>query len=475
MMHRRHALAPIGTRIPLRCRLISALLAGLLGSAGVLAQERSVLVDIADASAAEVDAWRHADGVSAWLELGNDLMLTGDPSAMRAALPERVTLRDLGAFGPQDLVLHARGCAADLAPADLLVFPGSRYDLLLRPEAGRRAQLTHGEAAVGGSAEWLDVQPNQVIARQYRLDRPVPLGADPGIAALVAEVDPERWYADVVTLASWDRSSYSPELADARQWIAARFASLGLAVSEPAFSLVSGGVDFAPSNVIGVLPGTSRPGEWVIVGGHYDSRNATNAPSSAANTPGADDNASGCSAVLELARIFSTKRPASSMLFMCYAGEEQGLVGSNAHAAGLQNSGQLPRVRLAAIMDMIGWSPNATLGADLDTTAGFVATRNLFADAALTYVPGLAVTVSGITCCSDHMPYINRGRPSILSIHRSYTSYVHYHRSTDLPENLGPFAQAIGGAIMRMNVAAVASVVGPMDAAGDFIFVDGFD
>ena len=458
-----------------RLRMIAAALAVVCGSSCALAEERSVLVDISQASTADVDAWRQADGVRSWLELGNDLMLTGDPTSMRTALPDRVILRDLGAFGPDDLVLHARGCAADLAPADLLVFPGSRYDLLLRPDAARMTQLTHGETADGGTAEWLDVQPNQVIARQYRLDRPVPLGADPAIAALVAEVDPARWYADVVTLASWDRSSYSPELADARQWIAARFASLGLTVSEPVFSLVSGGVDFTPSNVIGFLPGSSRPGEWVIVGGHYDSRNLTNSPASAANTPGADDNASGCSGVLELARIFSTKRPASSMLFMCYAGEEQNLVGSNAHAASLQSAGQLPRVRLAAIMDMIGWSPNATLGADLDTTTAFAATRNLFADAALTYVPGLAVTVSGITCCSDHMPYINRGRPSILSIHRNYTSYVHYHRSTDLPENLGAFAQSIGGAIMRLNVAAVASVVGPMDTAGDFIFVDGFD
>lgn len=448
---------------------------GVLAATGACAEERSVLVDIARATSAEVEAWRRADGVRSWLELGGDLLLTGDPSAMRAAIPGHVLLRDLGAFGPQDLVLHARGCAVDIAPADLLVFPGSRYDLLLRPDAQRLAQLTHGEEAIGAGAEWIEVQPNQVIARQYRLDRPVPLGADPSITAIVAEVDPARWYADVVTLAAWDRSSYSPELADARQWIAARFESLGLEVSEPSFSLVSGGVTFTPSNVIGWMPGTSRPGEWVVVGGHYDSRNQTNLPSSAANTPGADDNASGCSAVLELARIFSTKRPAASMLFMCYAGEEQGLVGSNAHAGNLQTSGQLPRVRLAAIMDMIGWSPNATLGVDLDTTATFVATRNQFADAALTYVPGLAVTVSGITCCSDHMPYINRGRPSILSIHRNYTSYVHYHKSTDLPENLGVHAQAIGGAIMRMNVAAVASVVGPMDTAGDIIFADGVD
>ena len=438
---------------------------------------RAVLVDISQAQAAEVDAWRSAAGVDWWLELGDDLLLSGDVGALRAAVRNDIELRDLGKLAPQDLVLHARGCAVDRTPADLLVYPGSRYDLLLRPDAERMAALGHDDPAHIGAEEWIDVEPNSVIARQYRFERPVPLGADPAISALVVEIDPARWYADVETLAAWDRSSYSSELDEARQWIAARFASLGLAVSEPSFPLMHqpSGTTFTPSNVIGFLQGTSRPGEWVVVGGHYDSRNITNAPSSAANTPGADDNATGCSAVLELARVFSTKRPAASMIFMCYAGEEQGLVGGNAHAGGLQTEGQLGRVRLAAIMDMIGWSANATLGADLDTTSTFVATRNLFADAALTYVPGLAITVSALTCCSDHMPYINRGRPSVLSIHKNYTSYVHYHRATDLPSNLGPHAQAIGGAIMRMNAAAVASVVGPMDTDGDVIFADGFD
>lgn len=440
--------------------LAAVLIAAAAGSALAADPERrAVLVDIRHAGAAEVDAWRDAEGVDWWLELGDDLLLSGDVSAMRAAIDRDVVLRDLGRFEPQDLVLHARGCAVDLTPPDLLVYPGSRYDLLVRPDAERLAALGHDDPAHLGAEEWVDVAPNSVIARQYRFERPVPLGADPAISALVDQVDSARWFADVETLAAWDRSSYSPELVNARQWIAARFASLGLEVSEPSFPLGS----YTPSNVIGRLNGVTRPDEWIIVGGHYDSRNGNNSPSGTLNTPGADDNASGCSAVLELARIFSDLRPAATMIFMCYAGEEQGLVGSNAHASGLQSSGDLAKVRLAAIMDMIGWSQTDALGADLDTTSAFLSTRNLFADAALTYVPGLAITVAGITCCSDHMPYINRGRPSVLSIHKNYTAYTHYHKTTDLPVNLGLHAQAIGGAIMKMNVAAVAGVAGPMD------------
>ncbi len=433
----------------------------------VPAQERAVLVDIRHADTAQVDAWRAADGVRWWLELGDELLLSGDVSAMRAAIDADLVLRDLGPLEPDDLILHARGCSADSAPADLLVWTGSRHDLLLRPDAARMADFEHVDHEHLGAPEWVDVQPGMVVARQYRLDRPAALAADPRIEPLVAAVDTGRWFADVETLATWDRSSYSSELATARLWIAARFSALGLAVSEPAFALGS----YTPRNVIGRIDGISRPNDWIIVGGHYDSRNANNSPSGTLDTPGADDNASGCSAVLELARIFTHHRPAATMLFMCYAGEEQGLVGSNAHAGALQAAGDLGKVQLAAIMDMIGWSANENLGAALDTTSAYIATRNLFADAALTYVPGLAVTVSGITCCSDHMPYINRNRPAVLSIHKNYTGYVHYHQTTDLPVNLGTHAQAIGGAIMRMNVAAVAQVAGPMDR----IFANGAD
>ncbi len=48
-------------------------------------------------------------------------------------------------------------------------------------------------------------------------------------------------------------------------------------------------------NVIGTWTGTSLPDEWIVVGAHYDSRNGSG--SSVTNTPGAEDNASGCAGV----------------------------------------------------------------------------------------------------------------------------------------------------------------------------------
>lgn len=444
------------------------LLAGLsVAATPVFAADPALLVDISRADAADVAAWRGHAGVTWWLELGDQLLLAGDTAAIEAAIGTRAARQPLGALAPEDLVLHARGCAAAAAPADLLVWAGSRYDLLYKPDAARMAAFAHVHADHLGAPEWLSVEPNQVIARQYRLEQPDGAVADPLIVPLVTAVDVERWYAGVETLAGWSRSTFSAELPLARAWIAGQFSALGLTVTEPAFTFNFAGGSHSANNVIGRLEGARRPDEWVIVGGHYDARNAN--ISSPVNAPGADDNATGCSAVVEAARIFSRFRPDTSMLFVCYAGEEQGLLGSTAHANALAAAGDLGKVKAMANMDMIGWSANAQIGVDLDSSN--TALRQRFGDAAAAYVPELAVTISLLNCCSDHMPYLNRGVPAIMSLHKNYGSYVHYHQSTDVPANLGPFSRAVGGAIVRMNVAALAGLTG----ASDRLFADAWE
>lgn len=87
--------------------------------------------------------------------------------------------------------------------------------------------------------------------------------------------------------------------------------------------------DARAANVLGILPGSDPllKDEWVIVGGHLD-HNGVNAAGDVFY--GADDNASGAAVVMEMARNFAQMNPAPkrSMLFMLFAGEEQGLLGS---------------------------------------------------------------------------------------------------------------------------------------------------
>jgi hypothetical protein len=111
------------------------------------------------------------------------------------------------------------------------------------------------------------------------------------------------------------------------------------------------------NNALAWLPGQTD--EYVIIGAHYDHLGRGNfdslAPSQIGQIhPGADDNASGTAGVLELARLLAPQRGQlkRSILFMDFAGEELGLLGS---AAWVQNPTRPLAKAVAMInMDMIG-------------------------------------------------------------------------------------------------------------------------
>ncbi len=90
------------------------------------------------------------------------------------------------------------------------------------------------------------------------------------------------------------------------------------------------------ANVVGVLEGEGPlANETVVIGAHYDHLGfgpfGSRRPTPKALHPGADDNATGTAAVVELARRFAArgKRPARRMVFMGFTAEERGLFGSN--------------------------------------------------------------------------------------------------------------------------------------------------
>lgn len=424
--------------------------------------EHALLVDIRSASATEVSELKQGAGVRWWLELGNSLLLAGDAAPMQLLTPSRRILGELDHLHADELVLRGIGCAVhDDAPGDLLA-RGGRWQL---------RRLAAGEAlpqAVDGHERWRMVQPNEVIAHQYRLDAPLAAPPDPLILPMVQRIDPARWFDEVSQLAAWDRSSYGTTgLFAARDWIGAQFDQLGLAVSKPDFEMWGppGAGSITRQNVIGQWTGTTLPDEWIIVGAHYDSRNA--GEYAVANTPGAEDNASGCAGVIELARALLPFKPQRSVLFMCYAGEEQGLDGSYAHVEALQASGDLAKVKSVVIMDMIGYSADEQLDVDFESYATWLPYLNRFAAAAATYVPELNVMLSTNAWGSDHVPYLDAGKQTLLAIESDWDIYPHYHESSDTPGNMGPYARAMGGAILKTNVAMLAELSG----ASDRIFV----
>lgn len=134
------------------------------------------------------------------------------------------------------------------------------------------------------------------------------------------------------------RGNGSKELSAAADFIASRFGQAGLAPlpGRDSFLLpfaVSGLPDKTRKdslyNVVGVLPGKSRAGEIVIFSAHYDHIGEEDGTI----YNGANDNASGTTAMLLLADYFARRKDNERTLIFCgFAGEELGLVGSTAFA-----------------------------------------------------------------------------------------------------------------------------------------------
>ncbi|MCA8953144.1 MAG: M20/M25/M40 family metallo-hydrolase [Planctomycetes bacterium] len=96
--------------------------------------------------------------------------------------------------------------------------------------------------------------------------------------------------------------------------------------------------ELALVNVVATLRGTVDPERIYVVGGHYDSRNSDGTDGEG-RAPGAVDDASGTAAALEACRVMSRREFPATILFVAYDGEEQGLLGSGAHAQALAERG----------------------------------------------------------------------------------------------------------------------------------------
>jgi len=105
------------------------------------------------------------------------------------------------------------------------------------------------------------------------------------------------------------------------------------------------------TNVVATLKGSDDPDRFYVTGGHYDSRNS-NPIDYQGDAPGAVDDASGVAVSLELARIFASYKPKSTIVFTAFAGEEQGLLGAENLAQTYKNNS----VNVAGMinLDMVG-------------------------------------------------------------------------------------------------------------------------
>jgi hypothetical protein len=213
---------------------------------------------------------------------------------------------------------------------------------------------------------------------------PIPVSPpDKQIAAALKEVSAEKIKANIQALVAFrNRSTVSSTESDlpagtgvlaAADWLKSQFESYSqacggcLEVKEdsfveppPAASKTSRIVKPTPiRNVYAILRGTDPVAakRMYLVTGHYDSRE-TDVMNTRDPAPGANDDASGTAVSLESARVLSRLKFPATIVFVCVAGEEQGLNGSR-HLAGLAKQQ--------------GWQLEGVLNNDIvggDTTAG---------------------------------------------------------------------------------------------------------
>jgi Zn-dependent M28 family amino/carboxypeptidase len=167
-------------------------------------------------------------------------------------------------------------------------------------------------------------------------------------------------------------------------------------------------------NVIGVLPGTTRPDEYVIYSGHWDHLGVGRPDAKGdAIYNGAVDNATGTAAVIEMGRAFAAgPRPERTMVFMTVTAEEKGLLGSEYYSA----NPVYPLGKTVAVINTDALSP---LGPTTDFNVSGDAKQDLLdmliakgTEEGRTFTPD-PNPEAGHFYRSDHFPFAKRGVPAI--------------------------------------------------------------
>ena len=289
-----------------------------------------------------------------------------------------------------------------------------------------------------------------VFASRGRAAAEVQRAPDPVVQAILSHISRQTFESDLTRLVQFPtRFSTSSHYTSACDFVEQTLAALGYATSRP--SIVVRG---APShNVTAKRPGTgSAPRGLVLVTAHLDSINDEGNASSPA--PGADDDGSGSAGVLQIARAIKDKPSANDVQFVLFGGEEQGLHGSKQFVAAM-TAADRARVRAVVHMDMIGSLNTASPAVLLEGAALSQAVIDGLDAAAGTYT-GLAVQTSLNPERSDHVSFIDKGVPAVLTIEGTDDANHAVHTARDTLEQIN-FELALD--ILRMNTAFVANVL----------------
>jgi hypothetical protein len=237
-----------------------------------------------------------------------------------------------------------------------------------------------------------------------------------------------------------DRAALEAALPDLPAWAATidgGYVPSSHATAATASMHVAGSVQTSSiSNVLGVVPGVDPvlKGEVVVVGAHLDHMGRL--PLRTAFFPGADDNASGAAAVLELARAVasSATRPKRTLLFALWNAEEMGLVGS-CHYVHVDPRLPLASTVAAFSVDMVG---AGTPGLELWGGQDHPWMPQLVARGAAALGLPWSVFSRPALLASDHACFLEEGVPGFLASTPNIFEHPDYHTANDVAAGVSP-------------------------------------
>lgn len=196
-------------------------------------------------------------------------------------------------------------------------------------------------------------------------------------------------------------------------------------------------------NVVAILKGADPvlSGKYIVIGAHFDhlgrsTQFAMDPMAGDAIRNGADDNASGTAAVLQLARMLSISKPKHSVVFANFSGEEEGLLGSQYFV----DNSPVPLDSIVAMLnfDMVGRLKDDKLFVYGTGTATELPA--LVDSANLRIVPALSIQGGGDGFgSSDHSSFYAKNIPVL---HFFTDNHEDYHRATDDVEKINAAGEA---------------------------------
>jgi Zn-dependent M28 family amino/carboxypeptidase len=327
-----------------------------------------------------------------------------------------------------------------------------------------------------------------------------PPGLDTGIVTILTQISENNLAGSVNKLSGFTtRNTCSNDttgggaIGDARDWIKSQFAAIsGLTVQLDPFTYSGcAGGTVMRENVVAWKPGAGHANRLLVLGGHYDSR-TINVVDGTSAAPGANDSGTQTALVLEAARVMATRSFDATVVFVAFAGEEQGLVGSHSLAMGYgKYFPQGASIEAMFNCDIVGgdstvndggtlqqfrlYSPGTPreiqtpMGTTDDTSPArglmrFIATVGGAYEPGMTIVPMLREDRPGRG--GDHEAFLDQGIPGVRFIEtvespNAGTVASHQHSPNDLATYVTPSYTAHVAQVVVASMASLARAPSP--------------